>query len=160
MWPVTDGFMEGLNGCKTNLKDCLLCDPLQLVRRRLSNGVKQSDMEMYVTCCLRQMVWWRSYVSLKWDFVKDYFYMALNGWCDGCLKWLWKTMFRRFIWFVASYRLIFWGFITETGRYWSAFEMWPIVEALNDCEQHMDEVYFLCGLLYIIWWRLYNHCEI
>jgi len=31
MWPVIDGFMEGLNGCKTNLEDCLLCDPLQLV---------------------------------------------------------------------------------------------------------------------------------
>jgi len=31
MWPVIDGFMEGLNGCQTNLTDCLLCDLLQLV---------------------------------------------------------------------------------------------------------------------------------
>jgi hypothetical protein len=28
---ILDGFMEGLNGSETNLEECLLCEPLQLV---------------------------------------------------------------------------------------------------------------------------------
>jgi len=37
--------------------------------------------------------------------------------------------------------------------------MWPVVVALNDCEQNMDEICFLYGLLYMVRLSFYNHCE-